>query len=114
MSCEFAPTKPMLDFFMENSKDYLFGTLEKGDIPDSEEHFKFMCDSLHVHEDSEIRVGFARSLMYLGFKSFIEIMSESMGKMNKLPSGILEKIGRMSLEDMQRLTPEEVEELIGG
>jgi len=70
---EFAITKKQFDFFMEAFGEFVdkyakeIFSKEWDGMETQERHFKFLCDRILSSEDSELRVGFSRSLMFKGF-----------------------------------------------
>lgn len=73
-------TPKMLDFFMAVSNEYV---QQCPGLPNSEAHFKFVCDKMLNHEDKDIKVQFSRVLMYMGFNSVVECIGESVEDMLK-------------------------------
>jgi hypothetical protein len=109
---EFTPTQPMITFFMDNAENYVKDSLQFGRIPDPESHFKYMCDALHKHEDSEVRVGFAQSLMFLGFREFLNITQKSIMQTTNMSKGLMEKLSKLSPEDIAKMSSEEASEIV--
>ena len=113
---EFTPTSAMLRFFMDNGAEYTMYAMREGKMLSNEGHFKFLCDKLHQHEDVEVRVGFAQSLMFLGFRKFLEIVGKSMSQMEQAMPGLLklkEKVSKLSLEEIDKMGPDELKDLLG-
>lgn len=109
---EFTPTKPMITFFMDNVENYVKDSLQFGRIPDPESHFKYMCDALHKHEDSEVRVGFAQILMFLGFREFLNITQKSMMQTANMSKDLMKKLYKLSPEDIAKMSAEEASEIV--
>lgn len=70
---EFQITKKAFDFFMEVSGEFTEKHFKEifsnkfTNIELQEKHFKLLCDKILSSEDSELRVGFSRCLMFKGF-----------------------------------------------
>lgn len=109
---EFTPSRDGIDFFMETGRKYTEDSMSKGKIPSPIDHFKFMCDQLHTHPNPEIRVGFAQSLMYLGFKAFMDIVAKSMMQTLSLGDKAQGILKELSAEKLQNMSPEEASELL--
>lgn len=77
---EFQVTPKQLEFFMDVSKDYAMSL--KG-TPDSDDHFRILCDRMLKHEDNEIRVELPRVLMSMGFNKLVGNITEGILKMMK-------------------------------
>jgi hypothetical protein len=69
----------MLDFMITNQGEYIHTVgLDKAMEDGTDGAFKFLCSGLDKCEDKEVRIGFSRALMFMGFEKMMDITQEAM------------------------------------